>query len=140
MYNFIQKTHSGWAYLVLLILFIAFLNTAFGYFSKKEFTSKDRKIALFALIFTHIQLVIGLIVYLISPVAMAVLGEMKNAELRLTSLEHPITNIIAIVLITIGWSKHKSKTTSHEKFKTFFIFYGLGLALLLSKIPWKMWL
>ncbi len=140
MYNFFQKTHSGWAYLLLLILIIAFVNAAIGYFSKKEFTAKDRKIALFALIFTHVQLLIGLVVYFISPVGLAVLGEMKNADLRLTSLEHPLTNIIAIVLITIGWSKHKSKITSQEKFKTFFVFYGLGLFLLLLKIPWKMWL
>jgi hypothetical protein len=27
--------------------------------------------------------------------------------LQLTSLEHPLINIIAIALITIGWSKHK---------------------------------
>ncbi len=140
MYHFFQKTHSGWAYLLLLILIIAFTNAAIGYFSKKEFTAKDKKIALFALIFTHIQLLIGLVVYFISPVGLAVLGEMKNADLRLTSLEHPLTNIIAIVLITIGWAKHKSKITSQEKFKTFFIFYGLGLFLLLLKIPWKMWL
>jgi hypothetical protein len=139
MYQFFQKTHSGWAYLLLLILIIAFLNAAIGYFSKKEFTSKDRKIALFALVFTHIQLLIGIVVYFLSPVGLAVLGEMKNADLRLTSLEHPLTNIIAIILITIGWSKHKSKTTGLEKFKTFFIFYGLGLFLLLLKIPWKMW-
>ena len=140
MYNFFQKTHSGWAYLLLLILIIAFVNAAIGYFSKKEFTAKDRKIALFALIFTHVQLLIGLVVYFVSPVGLAVLGEMKNADLRLTSLEHPLTNIIAIVLITIGWSKHKSKITSQEKFKTFFVFYGLGLFLLLLKIPWKIWL
>ena len=139
MYTFIQKSHSGWAYLLLLVLFIAFLNAAIGYFSRKKFTTKDKKIALFALIFCHIQLVIGLILYFISPVGMAVLGEMKNADLRLTSLEHPLTNIIAIILITIGWSKHKSKTTDTEKFKTFFVFYGLGLFLLLLKLPYKMW-
>jgi len=139
MYYFFQKTHSGWAYLLLLILIAALLNAAIGYFSKKEFTPKDRKIALFALVFTHIQLLIGIVVYFLSPIGLAVLGEMKNADLRLTSLEHPLTNIIAIILITIGWSKHKSKNTSQEKFKTIFVFYGLGLFLLLLKIPWKMW-
>jgi hypothetical protein len=65
---------------------------------------------------------------------------MKDAALRLTSLEHPLTNIIAIVLITIGWSKHKKAENSLAKFKSITIFYGLGLVLILSRIPWKLWL
>jgi hypothetical protein len=67
------------------------------------------------------------------------LGQMSDKALRLTSLEHPLTNIIAIALITIGWVKHKKTTTSESKFKTFSIYYGLGLLLILSKIPWYLW-
>lgn len=140
MYEFIQKFHSGWAYLVLLILVVAVVNALLGLSSKKEFTTKDRKIALFALIFTHIQLVIGLIAYFVSPLGLASFGQMSDKALRLTSLEHPLINIIAIVLITIGWSKHKKLTDATAKFKTFAVFYGLGLLLILSRIPWSLWL
>jgi hypothetical protein len=140
MYNFIQKLHSGWAYVALLILLVAIVNAFIGFTSKKEFTAKDRKIALFGLIGIHIQLVIGLIVYFVSPLGLQVLGQMSNADFRLTSLEHPLINIIAIALITIGWSKHKKLLNSEAKFKTFAIFYGLGLVLILSRIPWKLWL
>ena len=140
MYEFIQKFHSGWAYLVLLILVVAVVNALLGLSSKKEFTAKDRKIAMFALIFTHIQLVIGLIAYFVSPLGLASFGQMSDKALRLTSLEHPLINIIAIVLITIGWSKHKKLTDATAKFKTFAVFYGLGLLLILSRIPWSLWL
>ena len=139
MYHFIQKLHSGWAYLALLLLLIAVINALLGLTSKKDFTSKDRKIALFALIGTHTQLLIGLILYFVSPLGKDSLGQMSNAALRLTSLEHPLINIIAIVLITIGWSKHKKLINSEAKFKTFAIFYGLGLVLILSRIPWNLW-
>lgn len=139
MYDFIQKFHSGWAYLALLVLVVAVVNSFMGLSSKKEFTSKDRKIALFALIAIHIQLLVGLIVYLVSPLGLDSLGQMSDKVLRLTSLEHPLINIIGIVLITIGWSKHKKSLTSESKFKTFSIFYGLGLLLILSRIPWNMW-
>jgi len=139
MYNFLQKFHSGWAYLALLLLLVAVVNAIIGLTSKKDFTAKDRKIALFALIGTHTQLLIGLILYFVSPLGKAALGEMSNAELRLTSLEHPLINIIAIILITIGWSKHKKLINSEAKFKTFAIFYGLGLLLILSRIPWNLW-
>ena len=140
MYNFIQKFHSGWAYLALLVLVIAVINSLIGMFSKKEFTAKDRKIAILALIAIHTQLLIGLILYFVSPFGLASLGQMSDKALRLTSLEHPLINIIGIALITIGWTKHKKLLTSESKFKTFSIFYGLGLLLILSRIPWSMWL
>lgn len=139
MYNFIQKFHSGWAYLALLLLVIALINSLIGMFSKKEFTATDRKIALFALIGTHTQLLIGLVLYFVSPLGWASFGQMSDKMLRLTSLEHPLTNVIAIVLITIGWSKHKKTIENKLKFKTIVVFYGLGLLLILSRIPWSLW-
>ena len=139
MYEIIQKAHSGWAYLVLITLVIAVVNTLIGRNSKKEFSAQDRKIALFALIATHLQLVFGLVIYFISPLGMASLGQMSDKAIRLTSLEHPLINIIAIALITIGWSKHKKAADSQAKFKSIFLFYGLGLLLILSRIPWSLW-
>lgn len=139
MNDFIQKFHSGWAYLALLLLVVAVVNSFIGMSSQKEFTAKDRKIALFGLIATHIQLLVGLILYFVSPLGSAVFGQMKDAALRLTSLEHPLTNIIAIVLITIGWSKHKKASTSTGKFRSIAVFFGLGLLLILIRIPWKLW-
>jgi hypothetical protein len=144
MYNFIQKFHSGWAYLALLILIIAAVNALIGFSSKKEFTLKDRKIALFALIAIHIQFLVGIILYFVSPNGLQMIKAVGmgglTTESRLLALEHPLINIIAITLITIGWSKHKKLLTGESKFKTFSIFYGLGLVLILSRIPWKIWL
>lgn len=140
MYHFLKELHKGWAYLALLLLLIAVINAIIGFTSKKEFIAKDRKIALFALIGTHTQLLIGLVLYFVSPLGKAAFGQMSNAELRLTSLEHPLINLIAIALITIGWSKHKKLINSEAKFKTFAIYYGIGLLLILSRIPWNLWL
>lgn len=139
MYTFVQKFHSGWAYVALLVLVFAVVNSFLGKSSKKEFTAKDRKISLVALITVHIQLLVGLILYFVSPYGSAAFGLMKDAGLRLTSLEHPLVNIIAITLITIGWSKHKKAATSTAKFNNIFLFYGLGLLLILSRLPWKLW-
>ena len=138
-YTFLQKFHSGWAYLALLMLVLAVVNAFVGMNSKKEFTPKDRKISMFGLIGIHVQLLIGLILYFVSPLGSASLGNMKDAAIRLTSMEHPLINIIGIVLITVGWSKHKKSTTSNAKFNTITVFYGIGLLLILSRIPWKLW-
>lgn len=139
MYEIIQKAHSGWAYLVLIALLAAFLNALIKKSSSKEFLPADRKIALMALIATHLQLVFGLILYFVSPFGSSAFGQMADKTLRLTSLEHPLINIIAIALITIGWSRHKKSGTSDAKFKAIAVFYGLGLLLILSRIPWSLW-
>lgn len=139
MYNFLQKAHSGWAYIALLLLVIAVVISIIGFTSKKDFTAGNRKIALFTLIACHIQLLVGMFLYFISPLGFALLGEMKDKAARLTSLEHPLINIIALLLITIGWSKHKKLADSVAKHKTFAVFYGLGLLLILSRIPWSLW-
>ena len=137
-YDILRHFHKGWAYLALLLLVVAVVNAIIGLASKKEFTSKDRKIALFGLIASHVQLLGGILLYFVSPLGLAGFS-MKVAEARLTSLEHPFINVVALVLITIGWSKHKRATTSELKFKSFAIYYSLGLLLILARIPWHLW-
>lgn len=138
-----KEVHSYWAYLVLLILIFAVANAIIGLTQKKQFTDKDLRIGLFALIATHIQLLIGFVWYFMSPwfdlLTTDAATVMKTKEVRLLAVEHPLMMIIAIVLITIGWSKHKKKTTDTAKFKMFAIFYGLGLLVILLRIPWNNW-
>ncbi|WP_152286176.1 hypothetical protein [Flavicella marina] len=140
-----KQVHSYWAYLVVIMLALAVINAIIGYTSKKEFKDKDLRIGLFTLIVTHIQLLIGLGWYFMSPVykAMKVTGMgpiMENAQTRLLAVEHPIAMLLAIALITVGWSKHKKQTTDTGKFKTFVLFYGVAFLLVLSRIPWSQWM
>lgn len=139
-----KMIHSYWAYIVLLILIAAVINAFVGLNSKKKFTAKDLRISLFTLIASHIQLIIGFIAFYTSNFYVTMretgMGEvMKNSELRKPLIEHPLMIIIAIALITIGFSKHKTKTTDSSKFKTITIFYGIALLLILSMIPWGLW-
>ena len=144
MYIYFKTVHSYWAFFVLLILVAAIFNAFIGRYTGKEFSTKDLRISLFGLIFSHIQLLIGLILYFVSPWfdqwAAIGMGVMKDAQARLYLVEHPITNILAIVLITIGWSMHKRQSESSKKFLRIILFYSLGLLLLLSGIPWSTWL
>ncbi|AWA29156.1 hypothetical protein HYN48_03095 [Flavobacterium magnum] len=138
-YVYIQKFHAGWAYVALALLLIAIITSVVGVSSKKEFTPASRKTALFGLIGVHIQFLVGIILYFVSPLGKEALSQLKNPALRLTALEHPLVNLIAIVMITVGWSMHKKKLTGHEKFKVISIFYSIGAVLILSRIPWNLW-
>lgn len=140
----LRNLHSYLAYIVLAILVFAVFNAITGWLGKREFTlHKDLRISLFALIFSHIQLLIGLILYFVSDSGLKAIQALGmsglNSAARLLAVEHPFTNIIAIVLITIGWSKHKKTDDSTAKFKRIGIFYGIGLLLILSRIPWGQW-
>ncbi|OQD44392.1 hypothetical protein [Croceivirga radicis] len=141
----VKNLHSYLAYLVLIILIIAVVNALIGWFGKKEFRfEKDLRISLFALIMSHIQLLVGLILYFVSANGFKAIQTLGmgglNSAARLLAVEHPFINIIAIVLITIGWSRHKKTEDATLKFKRIAIFYGLGLLAILSRIPWGQWL
>lgn len=145
MYTGLLHLHSFWAYLVLGVLLVTVINSIAGLTGKKEFVSKDLRLALFSLIVTHIQLLIGLILWFVSPMGLNAIknngmGEvMKDSLLRLNAVEHPMMMIIAVILITIGFSKHKTKPTANAKFKTITTFYIIALVVLLSRIPWGQW-
>lgn len=140
----ITMIHSGWAYITVLILIIAVGNAILGVTSNKEFKDKDLRISLFALIVAHIQLLIGLVAYFTSA-QFAILKEqgmgtaMKDPEIRLVVMEHPLMMILAVILITVGFSKQKNKSTDKAKFKTVAIYYGVALLFVLSRIPWGKW-
>ncbi len=143
MYTGLKHFHSFWAYVVLLMIIIALVNALIGLTGNKTFAPKDRKLALFALIAAHTQLLIGLVLYIVSPVGANNLSDMgsamKNAGLRLYVVEHPLTNLIAITLITIGYSRAKRMTADTGKFRIITIMYGIALVLILLRIPWNAW-
>ena len=141
----IKMLHSGWAYITLIILIFAVVNAAIGLSSKKEFKEKDLRISLFTLIVSHIQLIIGFLAFFVSAQFSFVLengmgAASKEPTIRLFVIEHPLMMILAVVLITMGFSKHKKQTTDNGKFKTIALYYGLGLLFVLSRIPWSQWI
>ena len=145
MYSILKNIHSYWAYLVLLVLILCIFNAITGKINGKDFESRDLRLSLFGLIFSHLQLLIGLILYFVSPwfdqwSNLGMGGGMKDAQTRLFLVEHPFTNILAIALITIGWSAHKHQSDPSKKFLRIALLYGLGLLLLMSRIPWDSWL
>ncbi|TAE35838.1 MAG: cytochrome B [Runella slithyformis] len=119
--------HSGLRYVVLGLLLGAIAIA----FSKKD--AGTSKIYLFAMVSTHVQLLLGLALYTWSPKVN--FSMMKDAFYRFYNVEHLTGMIIAIVLITIGYSKAKRMNTA-KRHKTVLLFYSLGLLIILASIPW----
>lgn len=143
MYIGLKHLHSGLAYLALLAIALVFIYALIGALSNREFKEKDRKIALVAFILAHLQLLVGLVLYFVSPVGFSLLtggGVMSDSEARLTALEHPLINILAIILITIGYSRAKKFSESRARFRSIYMLYAIGLILIISRIPWQNWI
>ena len=144
MYIGLKHLHSFLPYLLLTVLLISFVKSVIAYRGQHPHTEGHRKNGLILLILAHTQFLIGGILYFVSPMSTGGLNNfgaaMKDPTLRLYTLEHPLMMILAIVLITMAYSKSKKDISSHLKHKIKCIYFGLALVLILSKIPWSAWL
>lgn len=134
MYNGLVHAHSGLRWLALLLLVGSVAIAISKWQGRSGYTDGNRKLYLFTLISVHLQLVLGLILYFISPKVNLTL--LSDKIYRFYSVEHLTGMLIAIVLITIGYSRSKRATDSVAKQRLVGIFYGLGLLLILAFIPW----
>ena len=125
---------------MLILLILTVLRSYNGWKSKRTFTPSDKKLVLFTLIFSHVQLLIGFLLYMVSPTVKSAMNDMgaamKDKMLRFYAVEHIIIMIIAILLITIGNAMAKRTTNDSDRFKKIFIYFFIGLLLILVSIPW----
>ena len=128
--NALIRAHSGLRYVVLGLLIAA---VAIAYSNWQNNKQGDSKIYLFALIATHTQLLIGLVLYTMSPLVN--FGHISDKVIRFYSIEHVFMMVIAIILITVGRVRSK-KLTGADKHRTVLYFYGMALIIILAAIPW----
>lgn len=136
MYIILKQLHSGFRYIVFILLVLALVQALIGLFGKKPYTNGNRKINLFALISAHTQLLIGLVLYFVSPlVQLNNMGAaMKDTVVRYWTVEHGVMMIFAIVLITIGHSKSKKALDGINKHRAIAMYYGLAIIVVLVAI------
>lgn len=142
MYTGLLHTHRSVAYLFLLATTALVLLAIYRRISGASGTdSKMTLLAKLSLISGHTQLLLGLGLYFVGPwfelLTTNTAEVMKNADVRWFAVEHIAANIAGIVLLTIGNSKLKKASAHEAKDKTVLIFFGLGLLLILSRIPWE---
>lgn len=138
MNNMLQHAHSGLRWVALLLLLITIFKAFAGMSGNKVFTAGDKKLALFTLITMHLQLVIGLLLYVTGKYYQAIdtTDETMKSLNRFFRMEHSVMMLIAIALITIGYSKAKRASSSKAKFKSLAIFFTIGLVIILAMVPW----
>jgi hypothetical protein len=133
-YSFFLHLHSGFRYIVLLLVLLAIIRAWADWLGKKSYSEGNRKLNLFAMISLHTQLLIGLVLYFLSSHVQFNSETMKNSDIRYWTVEHLTAMIIAIILVTIGHSKSKKITLPEGKHKTIAIYYTLALLIIVVTI------
>jgi hypothetical protein len=136
VYLAIKHAHSGLRWVVLILLIATIVN-ALGKRSGGTVYPEKNKLALFGFISVHVQLLLGLVLYLfLSPQVSFESGTMGNAVGRFYTVEHFLGMIIGVVLITVGYLKAKRQAGINKGWKTVATYYLIGLVVILASIPW----
>jgi cytochrome bd-type quinol oxidase subunit 2 len=133
-YSFVRGLHSGFRYIIFVLLVLAIIQALLGWLGRKPYTEVNRKVNLFTLIAAHTQLLIGIVLYFLSPFVQFNSSTMKDPVSRYFTVEHWVMMLIAIALITIGYSKSKKIIMPESKHKTVFIFYIIALFIIIGAI------
>ncbi|MCX6049804.1 MAG: hypothetical protein NT075_32290 [Chloroflexi bacterium] len=110
MANVIFQAHSGWRYLVLLVAILAVLKFLIGWLTTSKWSGLDRGLGTAFPIVLDIQLLLGLVLYVMAP------GYRFLAR-PISFGEHFGTMVLAVIVAHITWSRVKKSTPDTAKFR-----------------------
>jgi hypothetical protein len=139
-YSFLRDTHSLLRWIVIIACFWALMRVWGGFFGRSEWTRKDKAAGLVFTSLLNVQLILGLILYAISPITRMAMANfaaaMKDSALRFFAVEHLAGMLLAVVVAQVGYSISKRAPTDRGKFLRAAIFYSIAGVLILASMPW----
>jgi hypothetical protein len=141
MYPFTLAIHNILRWVVLILALVAVVSAYLGLFGKRQWTERDRKIGLFLGISIDVQLLVGLLLYVVlSPITKSAFqgfGEaMQVPDLRFFAMEHVFYMLLAVVFAHLGSILPRKVDDPAAKFKRAAIWFSLTLLVVLLGIPW----
>ena len=136
VHTILKHSHSGLRWLLLFALVYGVLRAWHAARKQAPYTPKDRRWHLIGMTLAHIQLLFGLILYGMAWGSKVDFSRMKEGMIRFYSVEHSLLMLLAIALISIGYSRAKRAASAPASWKSIGIFWGIGLLLILLGIPW----
>lgn len=88
----------------------------------------------------HLQLLLGIILFFVSPLAQAALADMGAAmrvrPMRFFTVEHTTMMIVALAIAQVGSIRARKAHDAARAARVSLTFGGLSLLLILAAIPW----
>lgn len=140
MYSYVLLIHSYFRWAVLFFLVLVLVRTYHGLATSRSYTQTDNRLRGLLVAVVHIQFLLGLILYFISPVVSYFYKNFSTAvherAIRFFGMEHSLMMLIAVGLITAGSAISKKKTDNRAKFKTMAVWCTIAFLLIFFSIPW----
>lgn len=139
MYPFLLFLHSFWRWLVLGSLVYSIYLAYQGQTGKIRFSASVNRWRHWTATIAHIQLLIGMAIYVQSPAVMFKMLDNPNKWLNEQTFFryfHIGMMLLAVVLLTIGSAKAKRQPTDQQKFSTMLLWFSMALAVIFMAIPW----
>jgi hypothetical protein len=140
MSDVLISTHNYLRWILLAVLLFVIVRSWLGFAGKKPFAKLDNATGGALVGLSHLQLLLGLILYFgiseKTKVAFADMGAaMKDATLRLYAVEHILTMIIAVAMIQVGRILSKKAGDDTRRYRIMAVFTTLALVLMISRMP-----
>lgn len=140
MYSSLIFFHSIFRWLVVGSLIFAIFTALKGYSSGSAFKKRHDSIRHWTATISHVQLMIGSVLYFTSPFIKYILANFKQAlqyrEMVFFGVIHISLMFASIMVITIGSALSKRQPNDRQKFKTMLIWFSVALFIIFIAIPW----
>lgn len=124
MLNVLFEAHSGWRYLVIAVAVVVVVKYLIGLFAKTEWSGLDRGLGSAFPIVVDIQVLLGLVLWLMAPTAWF------HGRGTVTVWEHLVTMVLVLAVAHIGSVRIKRAESSQAKYKVGLISYVIAGVLL----------
>ncbi|QQS50680.1 MAG: cytochrome B [Bacteroidota bacterium] len=136
LYTILQAAHSGLRWVVLLLFVLALVNYLLGWQRKRTYQKSDKTLFTLNLSFFHLQVLLGLVLYFVSPRVQFSELTFSIYLIRFFTVEHALIMLFAAILLTVGSVKIKRIAADSKKFRSGFYFLLVSFLLILVAIPW----
>jgi uncharacterized membrane protein YozB (DUF420 family) len=140
MYPHLLATHSGLRWLVLLSILYAIFRAWQGQRTGRAYSKGDNLARVLAASFSHLQLLVGFVLYFASPTVQLFLQNstqaLRNSQLLFFGILHLALMLVAVVVLTIGSSLAKRAKVDAQKFRLIMVYFSIALFIILIAVPW----
>jgi hypothetical protein len=140
MFPAVLATHNVVRWLVVAAGIWAFWRAWRGWMTRGVWGEADLKAGKYFAQAISLQLVLGILLYALSPIIREGFGDfgaaMREPAMRKYLVEHPLMMLVSVALVHIGVARVRKATSDSGRFQTATIWFGIALASVLGFIPW----
>ncbi|MEO6037001.1 MAG: hypothetical protein ABIQ93_01225 [Saprospiraceae bacterium] len=140
-YSILKEIHAYNRYFILLALLFVLFRAYTGWLNNKRYEKPDNIGAAALLGLCHLQLLVGLLLFWLSPYGMSAFSNgaasVKGSWARYFTMEHLGAMVVAIVLVQLGRTLSKRSTDSTQKHRTIAIYVTIATLLIIGTLAHK---